>query len=88
MGEYVPFFIDLVTPIPKAKFLSDFESPTYFPGFPFSLSFIYSENLVGIESFRNQENYDINGSPTIVGPAVQLNNGEAQEVNRLLIEGG
>ncbi len=88
MGEYVPFFIDLVTAIPKAKFLSDFESPTYFPGFPFSLSFIYSENLVGIETFRDQENYDINGTPTIVGPAAQLNNGEAQEVNRLLIEGG
>jgi hypothetical protein len=87
MGEYVPFFIDLVTPIPEAKFLSDFKSPTYFPGFPFSLSFIYSENLVGIETFRDQENFDINGNPTFVGSPVQLNNGEAQEVNRLLIEG-
>jgi len=88
MGEYVPFFIDAITPVPFAKFLSDFEAPTYFPGFPFSLSFIYSEYLVGIETYRHQENFDINGNVIIVTTPLKLNNGQAQEVNRLLIDYG
>ena len=88
MGEYVPFWIDLLTPVPFAKFLSDFESPTYFPGFPFSLSFIYSEYLVGIETFRHQENFDLNGNLATVIPPIELSNGNTQEVNRLLIDEG
>ena len=85
MGEYVPFFIDAITPVPFSNFLSDFEEPTFFPGFPFSLSFIYSEYLIGIETFRHQENFDINGNPAVSPSPIELNNGEAQEVNRLLI---
>jgi len=88
MGVYVPFWIDAFTPVPFAKFLSDFESPTYFPGFPFSLSFIYSEYLIGIKTFRHQENFDINGNSIIVITPQKLNNGQAQEVNRLLIDYG
>jgi hypothetical protein len=86
MGEYVPFWINLLTPVPYAKFLSDFKEPTYFPGFPFSLSFIYSEYLVGIETFRNQETFDINGNLVQAIAPIKLFNSEAQEVNRLMID--
>lgn len=88
MGVYVPFWINLLTPVPFAKFLSDFESPTYFPGFPFSLSFIYSEYLVGIQTFRHQENFDVNGNSVAIIAPIKLSNGNAQEVNRLLIDYG
>ncbi len=88
MGEYVPFFIDSVTAVPLAKFLSDFDRPTYFPGFPFSLSFIYSEYLAGIETFKHEEEFDINDAA--IGPVdtKELSNAEVQEVNRLLINTG
>jgi len=86
MGEYVPFyFIADVGFIPLAKWLSDFESPTYFPGFPFSLSFVYSEYLAGIETFRNEENFDVNGQTISTNPQALLDNAEVQNVNRLLI---
>jgi len=43
MGEFVPFFIDQSPVlIEEGKFLSDFESPTYFPGFPFTFTIILS----------------------------------------------
>ena len=87
MGEFLPIFIDQSPPlVEEGKFLSDFESPTYFPNFPFSLSFIYSEYLVGIKTFRNQENFNINGVLQASPAPAELSNAEVQEVNRLLID--
>jgi hypothetical protein len=43
MLEFVPF----VSPLRPAKFLTDFEEPVYSEGFPFDISFIYSEWLLG-----------------------------------------
>jgi len=61
MGDFVPFFTTLEEQGEKyAKFLSDFEKPTYFIGFPFDLSFIYSELIYGYEIKRHEQKYDIN----------------------------
>lgn len=86
MGEYVPF-LDTAGPDPKAKFLSDFKEPTYFPGFPFSLSFIYSEFLTGIETFKVEEKFDVNGV-TLSTTEVLLDNSQLPFVNRLMIDEG
>jgi hypothetical protein len=86
MGEYVPF-LETTGPDPKAKFLSDFEVPTYFPGFPFSLSFIYSEDLTGIETTKREEKFDINKNSTGV-TVLELDNSQLPFVNRLMIDQG
>lgn len=43
--NYASHYPDLVTY--PAKFLTNFEQPTYFVGYPFSLSFIYNTKLAG-----------------------------------------
>lgn len=43
MGDYVPSLT-----YPYAKFMSDFEKPTLFSGFPFALTFIMSEKISAI----------------------------------------
>lgn len=86
MGEYVPFNNYDPTDI-KALFLSDFEAPTYFPGFPFSLSFIYSDRLAGTETKKHEEKFDVNNVPVAL-TIKELNNSEVQNVNRLIIDEG
>lgn len=44
-----------------AKFLTAFERPTYFEGFPFFLSFIYDDDFDGITLERHQQDVNING---------------------------
>lgn len=57
MAEYVPYGVDGVI---KAKFLSNFDEPVYFPGYPFTISFIYSENIIGHELKLLEERKNIN----------------------------
>jgi hypothetical protein len=57
LKEYVPKNIAASA----AKFLTMFERPTYFDGFPFFLSFIYDEDFYGITLERHQQDADING---------------------------
>jgi hypothetical protein len=59
MGDFTPFPND--SRDERAKFLSVFPKPTYFPGYPFSLSFIYSDNLGNKQITREEEEFDING---------------------------
>jgi hypothetical protein len=83
MGDYVPF----ITANPneqKAKFMSDFAKPTYFIGYPFSLSFIYSDAITGYEINKFEETKDLNGG-TIATNSFELDNSFAQKVNRLLL---
>lgn len=84
MGEYVPFNNYAAEDI-RAKFLSDFNSPTYFPGFPFSLSFIYSESLFGTQTHKKEEHFDVNGNSTALTSKL-LDTGESPYVNRLMID--
>lgn len=61
MGEYVPYGVD-VPENRKAKFLTAFERPVKFVGFPFSLSFIYSEVVANHEINRTEQELDVNGN--------------------------
>lgn len=58
MKEYVPKDISGN----YAKFLTMFETPTYFEGFPFFLSFLYDEDFDGNYLERHQQDLDINGT--------------------------
>lgn len=71
---------------PKAKFASDFDRPTMFRGFPFSLTFIYSDNLGGYAVNRVVETFDVNGS-NIAGPTpMVLDATQGGGVNRLFVD--
>ncbi len=70
-----------------AKFASDFERPTYFKGYPFSLTFIYSENLAGRQITRNEERFGINGNSLSTNSA-NLDQSQNSSVNRLKIAEG
>ena len=59
MADYVTTIDDARTN--KAKFQSVFEKPTYFVGYPFSLNFIYSEQLTNIDIKRREITRNING---------------------------
>lgn len=87
MGEYVPT-IDATRNDPdKAKFMTVFDKPTYFVGFPFSLSFIYSDNLTNIQITREEEHFDLNGS-SIDTASTELDYTQRFAVNRLMIKQG
>jgi hypothetical protein len=60
MGEYVPTYD--ATRTDKAKFQSVFKKPTYFPNYPFSLNFIYSDNMKNFQIYKTEETKDINGN--------------------------
>jgi hypothetical protein len=72
MKNYVPKNINGTA----AKFLTMFDKPTYFEGFPFFLSFLYDEDFSTEYLERHQQDVDING--TSVG---------AETDNTLLVTG-
>lgn len=59
MGEFVPFANE-TNPDKLAKFVTDFKEPVYTQGYPFDLSFIYSENILGLPIQINIDLLDIN----------------------------
>lgn len=59
MAEYVPYGFEGII---KAKFLTKFDEPIFFTDYPFTLSFIYSEAIVGHELFLTEEEKNINRS--------------------------
>ena len=65
-----------------AKFMSDFDKPTYFPGFPFSLSFIWSDKVAGRQLQRVEDDF--------VGAvaATNLDASQGLAVNRVMLAGG
>lgn len=83
MGEFVPTLDD--TRAKRAKFLSVFEKPTYFVGFPFSLSFIYSDNLLNLQVKRMESTKDLNGTQ-IALTNTNLNATQRFSVNRLMLK--
>lgn len=86
MGEYVPFETAFTTE-QKAKFLSDFVKPTFFPGYPFDLSFIYSDAVAGKQLVKYEQQKDINGS-TVATSTFDLDPSYLQQVNRLMLQEG
>ena len=82
LAEYVPFNINGS----EAKFLSAFQEPTMFIGYPFSISFIYSEDFEETYLARHQQNNDINGAATSAESSQVLNDNGIGFVNFLQLE--
>lgn len=82
MGDFVPTPDN--TRVNRAKFLSVFPKPTYFAGFPFSLNFIYSDNMTSRQLTREEETFDINGT-SIATSSTNILMSERFFNNRLLI---
>jgi hypothetical protein len=85
MGEYTPTLDNSRTA--KAKFQSVFNRPTYFVNYPFSLSFIYSDNLLNYQIIRREISRDINGVQTNT-TSDNLLTTERFFSNRLMLKGG
>lgn len=86
MGEYVPTIDGTRTD--KAKFQSVFSKPTYFEGYPFSLNFIYSDNLKNFQITREEQQLDINGAFVGSQTSDDLNATQREFGNRLMLDQG
>ena len=81
LKEYVPKNISGSA----AKFLTMFERPTYFLGFPFFLSFLYDEDFSTVYLDRHQQDVDLNGG-SVGAPSIStLNVSERGYVNQMKI---
>ena len=85
MAEYTPTYDNSRTE--KAKFQSVFNKPTYFVGYPFSLNFIYSDNLANWNVYRKEDTFNINGA-TIASTSDLININERFFANRLMMKQG
>jgi len=85
MGSYVPTYDNSRTD--KAKFQSVFKRPTYFVGYPFSLNFIYSDNMLNYQVTRKEQTKDINGN-IIATTTDNLNMSSRLYANRLMLKQG
>lgn len=90
MGEFVLFPPDTTTPqyeTSKGKFLTKFDQPVYFPGFPFDISFIYSKEYddSGLAVNRVERLLDINHEE-ISSDAEDLTE-YPEYVNRMMLAG-
>lgn len=81
MVDYVPFNQSGSA----AKFLTMFEKPVKFSGYPFSLSFIYSEDFLTEALARHQINYNINRAATSAESTLSLLTQGVEHVNALQI---
>lgn len=60
--NYADYYPQRVTGV-NAKFLTLFDKPTYFIGYPFSLTFIYTEEgMQGFAVTREEDKFDLNGN--------------------------
>lgn len=82
MGEYVPYGIEGIL---KAKFLTKFEEPVYFAGYPFTLSFIYSDLIVGHEIKLIEDRLDINGG-AVSDEETALSQSHGHSINYLKLQ--
>ncbi|TWR25736.1 hypothetical protein FPZ43_15735 [Mucilaginibacter pallidiroseus] len=67
LASYVPF-ASVPQGSTKAKWITDFNEPAYSNGYPFDISFIYSEHLMGKDIFCEMVLLDINRKPLPGGP--------------------
>lgn len=86
LGEFVPFPDPTLAEENRAKFLSDFEKPTYFRGYPFDLSFIYSEKIKSHQIRRNEQKFNLNQGLVGGVEVDNLNHSEHSHVNRLMVK--
>lgn len=67
-------------------FMSDFDEPTYFPGFPFSLSFIWSDRVAANQLQRVEERFNQQGVSTGT-ITTTLDGSQNLAVNRMMLAG-
>jgi hypothetical protein len=73
LAAYVPFKT-VVNGTPLAKWVTDFAEPVYSNNYPFDISFIYSEDLAGLDLYAKISLLDINKNPIGgLSPAYLLN---------------
>lgn len=82
MAEFVPY----APAITYAKFLTENEEPTYFVGYPFDVSFIFSDIMAAYETSRRVREYDGNGVITQSQADTTLDIAHRFYTNRLSIE--
>ena len=82
--EYVQISADVNTHL--AKFLMDDFEPTLFAGYPFDLSFIFSDNIQSLELNRVRNFLDINKTAISSSTTALDVSSNTFAVNRLLIE--
>lgn len=93
LAAYVPTFASIADEN-RAKFLTVFEQPVYWQEYPFSLSFIYSRDLipsilqVGVDKqlSANEERFDLNSS-TLSTEQTVLDNYQKKFVNNVKLNG-
>jgi hypothetical protein len=85
--DYTPTInVDPAPVTNKAKFLTDFERSTFFVGYPFSLSFIYPEEIASSDMTIHEEAFDQSGSS--MGDVIDsIDTSQAGGVNRLTLIG-
>lgn len=81
MKEYVPKNLSGSA----AKFLTMFEKPTYFQGFPFFLSFIYDDDFSTVYLDRHQQSVDVNGNNVGAPTVATLSVSEIGYVNQMRV---
>lgn len=83
MGVYVPF-----TSNDNAKFLTGFTKPTFFKGFPFSLSFIYSDDIFDFAVNKKEQAKDNNGNNVGGVTTTALDYQEGVGIHRMMLQEG
>lgn len=82
MCDYLPFGVAYT---PQAKFLTAFDKPTYFPGYPFELSFIYPPDVPSSIT-REEDEFTLSGS-ALSNVSTAIDNSKQGGVNRLRLSG-
>lgn len=59
MAQYTPFNFNLPEE-KKMKFMTSFKRPVMWKGWPFSLSFFYSTNVIGVQIFKREIQKNVN----------------------------
>jgi hypothetical protein len=87
MGEHVVIITPpTADPVKRGKFLSGFKKPTYWPGFPFDLSFGYAEPVTPTELKKVEERFDLSGNSGGGVNETQLDDTQSGGVNRMLLD--
>lgn len=87
MALYVPFCSEPQTAdSSNVKFLTDFEEPTMFEGYPFDVQFIFSDLIAGYEATRRVREYDKNNVISVAEESEDLDIAGRFYTNRLQLE--
>jgi hypothetical protein len=62
LGEFVPYADADAAITNRAKFITDFEEPTYWPGYPWDLGFLYTETIQGFDITLEEDRLSASGS--------------------------